>query len=141
MSPVRTRGEPGLLERDGELELIAALVARVRSGEGALLVVEGQAGVGKTALLRTAGDLGDAEGLRVLRTRGSELDRAFAFGMVRQLLERDGRRGPRAAHRRGGARRERVRRRRAMTRALRRASSPRCKDCTGSSSTSRRGGR
>ncbi len=88
MPPVRTRGDPDLLERDGELELIAALLAGVRSGEGALLVVEGQAGVGKTELLRTAGDLGDAEGLCVLRARGSELDRAFAFGMVRQLLDR-----------------------------------------------------
>ena len=50
---------------------------------------EGQAGVGKTELLRAAGELGEAEGLRVLRARGSELDRAFAFGVVRQLLERE----------------------------------------------------
>jgi DNA-binding CsgD family transcriptional regulator len=83
------RGAAGLLERGGELGLIGALVARVRGGEGAVLVVEGQAGVGKTELLRAAGELGDAEGLRVLRTRGSELDRAFAFGVVRQLLGRE----------------------------------------------------
>ena len=89
MPPVRTRGDASLLEREGEVDLIAALLARVQGGEGALLVVEGQAGVGKTELLRTAGDLGNAEGMRVLRTRGSELDRAFAFGMVRQLLERE----------------------------------------------------
>ena len=83
------RGAAGLLERGGELQLIGALVARVHGGEGAVLVVEGQAGVGKTELLRAAGELGDAEGLRVLRTRGSELDNAFAFGVVRQLLERE----------------------------------------------------
>src|SRR5664279_4395034 len=83
------RGAAGLLERDGELGLIGALVAGVRGGEGAVLVVEGQAGVGKTELLRAAGELGDAEGLRALRTRGSDLDRAFAFGVVRQLLERE----------------------------------------------------
>src|SRR5450755_424701 len=83
------RGAAGLLERGGELGLIGALVARIRGGEGAVLVVEGQAGVGKTELLRTAGELGEAEGLRVLRTRGSDLDRAFAFGVVRQLLERE----------------------------------------------------
>src|SRR5918999_152044 len=29
------------------------------------------------------------DGVRVLRARGSELDRAFAFGLVRQLLERE----------------------------------------------------
>src|SRR5947209_5568578 len=89
MVSVGARGSAGLLEREGELGVMAALVARVRGGEGALLVVEGQAGVGKTELLRAAGELGEAEGLRVLRTRGSELDRAFAFGVVRQLLERD----------------------------------------------------
>jgi DNA-binding CsgD family transcriptional regulator len=82
-------GAAGLLERHDELGLIGALVARVRGGEGAVLVVEGQAGVGKTELLRAAGELGEAEGLRVLRTRGSDLDRAFAFGVVRQLLERE----------------------------------------------------
>jgi hypothetical protein len=89
MVSVGVRGGAGLLERDGELGLIGALVARVRGGEGALLVVEGQAGVGKTELLRAAGEVGEAEGLRVLRARGSELDRAFAFGVVRQLLERE----------------------------------------------------
>lgn len=89
MASVGGRGDAGLLERDGELGLIGALVERARGGEGSLLVVEGQAGVGKTELLRAAGELGGAEGLRVLRTRGSELDSAFAFGVVRQLLERE----------------------------------------------------
>src|SRR5437763_9169284 len=89
MVSVGARGGTGLLEREGELGVMAALVERVRGGEGAVLVVEGQAGVGKTELLRAAGELGDAEGLRVLRTRGPGLDRAFAFGVVRQLLERE----------------------------------------------------
>ncbi len=79
----------GLLERDGELELISARVAGAHAGDGALVVVEGQAGVGKTQLLRAAGEHGEAAGLRVLRARGSELDRTFAFGVVRQLLERE----------------------------------------------------
>src|SRR3954447_25417492 len=83
------RGARGLLERDAELQLIDGLLGRAASGEGGLVVVEGHAGVGKTELLRAAGALGDAAGLRVLRARGSELDRAFAFGVVRQLLERE----------------------------------------------------
>ena len=89
MASVGVGGDGGLLERDRELGLIGALVQRARGGEGSLLVVEGQAGVGKTELLRAAGELGGAEGLRVLRTRGLELDSAFAFGVVRQLLERE----------------------------------------------------
>jgi len=88
MVSVGARGGTGLLERDGELGLMAAMVARVRGGEGAVLFVEGQAGVGKTELLRAAEEVGEAEGWCVLRARGSELDRAFAFGVVRQLLER-----------------------------------------------------
>jgi CheY-like chemotaxis protein len=35
--PVATRGENGLLERDGELALIGATVSRLCSGEGALV--------------------------------------------------------------------------------------------------------
>jgi DNA-binding CsgD family transcriptional regulator len=81
------RGDPQLLEREAELELLGGLVAGVGVGEGALVVVEGQAGVGKTSLLGAAARLGRADGLRVLRGRGSELDRAFAFGLVRQLFE------------------------------------------------------
>src|SRR4051794_38139087 len=83
------RGGGGLLERDAELRLMGELVERARAGEGGLVVVQGHAGVGKTELLRAAGELGEAAGLRVLRGRGSELDRAFAFGVVRQLLERE----------------------------------------------------
>jgi DNA-binding CsgD family transcriptional regulator len=83
------RDDAGLLERELELGLLGDLVMRARGGEGGVVVVEGQAGVGKTELLRAAGELGAADGLRVLRARGSELDRSFAFGLVRQLLERE----------------------------------------------------
>jgi DNA-binding CsgD family transcriptional regulator len=75
-----------LLERGAELEAVDALLAGAAAGRGGVLVVEGPAGVGKTALLDAAA--ARAAGLRVLRARGSELDRAFAFGVVRGLLER-----------------------------------------------------
>ena len=82
-------GTGRLLEREAELDGMRSLVERAAGGAGGLMVVEGQAGVGKTALLRSASVLGEAAGLRVLRGRGAELDRAFAFGVVRQLLERE----------------------------------------------------
>src|SRR5437868_629291 len=85
----RVRGARALLERDAELRLMGGLVEHVGTGEGGLVVVQGHAGVGKTELLRAAGELGEAAGLRVLRGRGSELDRAFAFGVARQMLERE----------------------------------------------------
>jgi DNA-binding CsgD family transcriptional regulator len=89
-----TLGRRELLERDRELAGMRALVGRAAAGDGGLVVVEAQAGVGKTALLRSVGALGETAGLRVLRGRGTELDRSFAFGVVRQLLEREALRAP-----------------------------------------------
>src|SRR6185437_11606913 len=76
-----------LLERDEELARIAAAVRRARDGFGTLIVVEGPAGMGKTEVLRVARAAAEADGLRVLRSRGAELERDFPFGVVRQLFE------------------------------------------------------
>src|SRR3954452_3288142 len=77
----------GLLERDRELDAIRRTLAQSAQGTGELLVIDGPAGVGKTALLDTAHDAaGDAD-LLVLRARGAELERAFGFGVVRQLFD------------------------------------------------------
>jgi hypothetical protein len=72
-----------LLERDGELAAVARLF-----GTGGVLLVEGGAGVGKTSLSDTACARAGEAGCEVLRARGSELEAAFAFGVVRQLFER-----------------------------------------------------
>src|SRR4051812_17016961 len=76
-----------LLEREGELEAIAALVDAAAAGSGGLIVLEGPAGVGKSALLRRAAGLARERGLAVLRARGHELERAFGWGVARSLLE------------------------------------------------------
>ena len=80
------RGAP-LLERDEELSELGALLEDTRHGRGRLLLLEGQAGIGKTHLLRELQYLAQATGARALSARGSELERDFAFGVVRQLLE------------------------------------------------------
>jgi predicted ATPase len=90
-----------LLERDTELQLFERVIERAERGRGGVVLLEGQAGVGKTELLRVAGSLGEDAGLRVLRGRGTELDRPFGFGVVRQLLERWVRESPAALD--GGA--------------------------------------
>jgi DNA-binding CsgD family transcriptional regulator len=77
-----------LLERDDERRLLGWAVEQARTGNGGVVLVEGQAGVGKTRLLGFAGELAALSDMRVLRARGSELDRAFGFGLVRGLLER-----------------------------------------------------
>ncbi len=76
-----------LVEREGELARAAHLLGRAGDGDGALLVLEGAAGAGKTRLLREITALAGERALTVLTGRGSELERDFAFGVLRQALE------------------------------------------------------
>jgi AAA ATPase domain len=76
-----------LLERDQELERIGVCLQRARLGHGEALVVDGPAGIGKTIVLASGRDAAESAGFRVLRARGAELEREFAFGVVRQLVE------------------------------------------------------
>ncbi len=77
-----------LLERSAELEIVSRCVASAAAGEGCLLAFEGPAGAGKTRLLESTRRQSAASGLRVLAARSGELERDFAYGVVRQLLER-----------------------------------------------------
>jgi DNA-binding CsgD family transcriptional regulator len=77
-------GEHELLEREREL---AALQELISGRAGRLLVIEGPPGIGKTALLAEARRQGRAVGRHVLSARGSELERSFSYGVVRQLFE------------------------------------------------------
>ena len=77
---------PSLLERDAELTSVESSIGG-RSGRGRLLAIEGPPGIGKTSLIRETRLLGQHAGMEVLAARGSELERTFSFGVVRQLLE------------------------------------------------------
>ncbi len=77
----------GLLERDEELERLDRLLDEASSARGRLVVLEGEAGVGKTTLLDVAARLGAERGFAVLRGRGHPLEDRLSFGVVRQLLE------------------------------------------------------
>jgi DNA-binding CsgD family transcriptional regulator len=75
-----------LLERDTELAAIDAAIGATVGGER-LLVIEGPPGIGKTSLVVEAKTRARKAGMQVLGARGSELERAFAYGVVRQLFE------------------------------------------------------
>ncbi|MGH3854039.1 MAG: ATP-binding protein [Pseudonocardiaceae bacterium] len=81
------RSADGLLERGGELAGISKAVAAVRAGHGGVLVIQGAAGIGKSALLGALCGQAAPAGLQILAARASDLERDFGFGMVRQLLE------------------------------------------------------
>ncbi len=76
-----------LLERNEELARIESALAEARTGRGRFVVVEGPAGMGKTALLAAARTAAAEGGMRVLRSRATEMETNFAFGVVRQLFE------------------------------------------------------
>jgi DNA-binding CsgD family transcriptional regulator len=72
-----------LFEREREQAAFDELLER-----GGGVLVEGRAGIGKTALLDAACRRAARAGREVVRARGSELEAGFAFGLVRQLFER-----------------------------------------------------
>src|SRR6201996_2593533 len=76
-------GELVLQDRRNERRVLDGLIDRARSGRGGTLVLEGQAGVGKTALLEYA--VASASGLTVLRAAGVESERELAFAALHQL--------------------------------------------------------
>jgi DNA-binding CsgD family transcriptional regulator len=76
-----------LLERDRELSELGQLLSEAQRGHGQVVLVEAPAGLGKTSLLRAASEKAAETGFSCLRARASELERDFAYGCVRQLLE------------------------------------------------------
>jgi DNA-binding CsgD family transcriptional regulator len=76
-----------LLERESELGRLDRLLEDARGGEGRLALVEGEAGIGKTALLDALRGRAGAEEYLVLTARGGELEREFPHGVVRQWFE------------------------------------------------------
>jgi DNA-binding CsgD family transcriptional regulator len=78
---------PGLVERERELARISSLLESARGGAGSVLVLEGEPGIGKTALMNAARERASALGMTVLAACGSEIESGFPFGLVRQCLE------------------------------------------------------
>ena len=76
-----------LLERESALGEIDALLRSILVGDGRVLMVEGEAGTGKSALVRRACEQAQASAVSVLRARGGALERDFGFGVARQLFE------------------------------------------------------
>src|SRR3989442_10628786 len=80
--PVQGRAT-GLTGRSSECEVLDRLIDAVRAGEGRALVVTGEPGVGKTALLDYLA--GHAAGFRVARVMGVQSEMELAFAGVHQL--------------------------------------------------------
>jgi len=75
-----------LLERELELDTIDDWLERLRSGRGGRLLVEGPAGIGKSAVLDTLTDRAHAGGMTGLVAQASEVGSQVAFGVARAAL-------------------------------------------------------
>src|SRR5256885_13338444 len=80
MATVQT---PRLLGRSSECDTLDGLVASVRAGQSAVLVVRGEAGVGKSALLASLVER--ASGCRIVRAAGVESEMELPFAGLHQL--------------------------------------------------------
>jgi DNA-binding CsgD family transcriptional regulator len=83
MSASRSRPGTGLLDRDRERAAVDGVLDQARAGSSAVLVLRGEPGIGKTALLGYAA--GRALSFRVIRAWGVESEMELAFAGLHQL--------------------------------------------------------
>ena len=92
-TPVSRRDErPGsgrqgedIVGRDDELHQVRTFLERART-DGAALLVTGEPGVGKTALLNAAASIASAARTRILRAAGVEFEAGISFSGLNQIL-------------------------------------------------------
>ncbi|MER7432474.1 ATP-binding protein, partial [Nonomuraea rubra] len=75
---------PPLLNRQRERTVLDGLLEDVRAGRGRALMLRGEAGVGKSALLRHT--LEAAAGMRVVRAAGVESEMELAYAGLHLLV-------------------------------------------------------
>lgn len=78
--------ESELVERASAVERIRDAIDSASAGEGRLVLIEGEAGVGKTTLLALAAGVAADAGVRVCSARGTEFECDLPNGVVRQLF-------------------------------------------------------
>ena len=81
-------GVDGLIERDDELAVLGEVIADAIAGGGGAVLVEGEAGIGKTRLLAPARAHAAASGARVLSATADEVEATVPLATARVLLAR-----------------------------------------------------
>ncbi|GAB7046061.1 AAA family ATPase [Catenuloplanes indicus] len=77
---------PLLFGRSGEIARLDRLAAAAAAGRGGALVIRGEPGIGKTALLDALAQAAARHGLRVLRAAGTESESRLPYAAVHQLV-------------------------------------------------------
>ncbi|MCI4351499.1 MAG: AAA family ATPase [Thermoplasmata archaeon] len=90
--PARSPGRPlipvasELIGRESEVRQVGAFLDRTGRGDGGVLLVTGEAGVGKTRLLQMTRDHAAAHGMTVLRVACQDRDRGVAYAPWIELI-------------------------------------------------------
>jgi AAA ATPase domain len=77
--------QPWVLGRRAECETLDQVVEAVRKGESRALVIRGEAGIGKTALVEYLRERAWASGCRVAQVAGIQSEMELAFAAIHQL--------------------------------------------------------
>lgn len=80
---IENNREQGLIGRADEKQTLQGLLNGARNGLGAALVVQGEPGIGKTALLEDV--TADASGVTVLRSDGYEAESSMPYAALQRL--------------------------------------------------------
>jgi DNA-binding NarL/FixJ family response regulator len=79
-------GQVALVGPDAELEQLAAAVAAARAGRGKIVLISGEPGIGKTAILASVVELAAAAGARIASGAAEELEMRVPFAAVSDCL-------------------------------------------------------
>ncbi|MDQ4131557.1 MAG: AAA family ATPase, partial [Actinomycetota bacterium] len=87
VGPARRGSEQRLLGREQELDTLQQALHDLDRGEGGVVVVAGEPGIGKSRLVGEVCRRGDAQGHLVLAGRGAEYERDLPFGPFMEALD------------------------------------------------------
>jgi DNA-binding CsgD family transcriptional regulator len=77
-----------VLDREEELRVAEGALDAAAEGDGSAFLISGEAGIGKTTLLRTVAEAASRRGFDVLRGSGDRLESELSFGVCMQLFRR-----------------------------------------------------
>lgn len=82
-----TPAAAGLVGRDAELRAVGSALAALEAGQGGFLLVGGDPGIGKSALLAAAAEQAAARGWTVVQGRAAEFERDLPFALLADALD------------------------------------------------------
>ncbi len=81
------RATNGMIGRGAELDILEGLLEGARAGRGSAALIEGEAGIGKTTLVRELGARASADGFEVLTAGADELSAIMPFAPLLEALD------------------------------------------------------